>query len=104
MSDGGMAATAWVVGGPSELQPGDEIVSRQLHGGTDKLWPGCNWFVGVGTGEHPIVGGECIQLRCRDGDPPWYELNLWKGQEYFDDTVFHIRRQAAETGPESVAI
>lgn len=67
---------------PDELRPGDEIVGRQTHGAIDKMWPG-----EVGVGEHPIVGGECIQLRSRATDPPWYDLNLCS-----DDSLSRIRR------------
>jgi hypothetical protein len=68
---------------PEELRPGDEVVGRQKHGAIDKVWPEQDWVVEVGVGEHPIVGGECIQLRRRATDPPWYDLNLWNGQELF---------------------
>lgn len=87
----GMTSQVEIVG-PRELRPDDEIVGRQIHGMNDKVWPGQEWIVEAVVAEHPIVGGECIQLRRRAGDPPWYDLNLWNGQEYFDESLFHIRR------------
>lgn len=83
---------AEIVVGLAQLRPGDEIVGRQLHGAHDRVYASNDWTVEVGAGEHPVAGGECIQLRRRPNDPSSYELNLWNGQEYFDGTLFHIRR------------
>lgn len=80
-----------LVVGPRELQPGDEIVGVQKRGLHDVVSPRSEKIVKVGAGQHPR-GGECIQLHRRKRDPDWYELNLWRGSEYADRTLFHIRR------------
>ncbi len=80
-----------LVVGPRELRPGDEIVGVQRRGVGDAVSPRTGKIVKVGAGRHPR-GGECIQLRRRESDPDWYELNLWRGNEYVDQTLFHIRR------------
>jgi hypothetical protein len=81
--------------GPRELRPGDEIVGVQKRGVGDTVSPRNDKIVEVGAGKHPATGGECIQLRRRASDPDWYELNLWRGNEYIDETLFHIRRPSS---------
>ncbi|GAB4989553.1 MULTISPECIES: hypothetical protein [Mycobacterium] len=81
-----------LVVGPHELRPGDEIVGVQRRGAGDTVSPRSNKIVEVGASEDPVTGGECIPLRRRASDPDWYELNLWKGSEYGDDTLFHVQR------------
>ncbi|MBN7428736.1 hypothetical protein IUS39_23965 [Mycobacteroides abscessus subsp. massiliense] len=80
---------------PIDLRAGDEIVGMQRLGEGDDVSPRHQAIVKVGVGEHPVAGGECVQLHRRPGDPAGYELNLWNGREYFDWTLFHIRRAAS---------
>jgi hypothetical protein len=77
---------------PTDLQAGDEIVGMQRLGDGDDVSPRHQAIVKVGMGKHPVTGGECVQLHRRPDDPAGYELNLWNGTEYFDWTLFHIRR------------
>lgn len=80
---------------PIDLQAGDEIVGMQRLGDSDDVSPRHQAIVKVGVGQHPIAGGECVQLHSRPNDPAGYELNLWNGREYFDWTLFHIRRSTS---------
>lgn len=77
---------------PVDLQAGDEIVGMQRLGNSDDVSPRHQAIVKVGVGKHPVTGGECVQLHRRPDDPAGYELNLWNGTEYFDWSLFHIRR------------
>ena len=78
---------------PNELRAGDEMVGVQLHGARDTVSRRHGKIVAVGIGDHPVAGGECIRLRLRETDPPGYDLNLWNGYEYFDDSLFQVRRR-----------
>lgn len=86
---------ALVVVKPIDLQAGDEIVGMQRLGDGDDVSPRHQAIVKVGVAKHPVTGGECIQLHRRPDDPADYELNLWNGTEYFDWTLFHIRRASS---------
>ncbi|ORA60933.1 hypothetical protein [Mycobacteroides franklinii] len=86
---------ALVVVKPIDLQVGDEIVGMQRLGDGDDVSPRHQAIVKVGVAKHPVTGGECIQLHRRPDDPADYQLNLWNGTEYFDWTLFHIRRASS---------
>jgi hypothetical protein len=77
---------------PRDLQPGDEIVGIQKYGRSDVVAARSGRIVDVGVGEHR-TGGECIQLRWRDNDPIGHESNWWNGQDYLDESLFHVRRK-----------
>lgn len=77
---------------PRGLRPGDEIVGIQMYGRSDVVAARSGRIVDVGVGEHR-TGGECIQLRWRDSDPIGHESNWWRGQDYLDESLFHVRRK-----------
>lgn len=79
-----------LVVGPRELRPGDVIVGVQRHGTHDPVVPR-NKIVDLAVREHPVIGGECIRIRRPAGESD-YEMNLWNGNEYHDETLFHIQR------------
>jgi len=67
------------------------ILGRAKHKPATRL--GSTATAGEGTQNHQLpLPSECIQLHRGSTDPQWYELNLWKGTEYFDETGFYIRR------------
>lgn len=85
----------------NDLRPGDEIVGIQRHGESDTLSPRRDRIVEVGAGEHPIIGGECIQLRPVHRG---HDLNYWNGTDYLDETLFHvIRGVLQDTGPDTTS-
>lgn len=79
-----------LVVGPRELQAGDVIVGVQRLGEQDPVSPR-NKIVDRAVREHPVIGGECIRIRRPAGESG-YEMNLWNGNEYYDETLFHIQR------------
>lgn len=97
---GGLARLGQVtIVGPGDLVPGDEVVGIQRRGETDELRRLRDRIIQVGTGEHPQVGGECIQFSpVMNG----HEFNYWRGSEYFDDSLFHVIRRSNSSDGESL--
>lgn len=87
----GKMSEGFVVVASGGLRCGDELVGVQKAGTGDAVSPSSD-IVEVGVGEHPVVGGECIRFRRREGDPGGHERTLWNGSGYFDRSLFHIRR------------
>lgn len=94
-----MTSAQTILVGPKDLLPGDVIVGLQRLGPTDDVARRDNNIVAAQVGQHPVAGGECIRLHRKPNHPPTYDFNMWKGHEYFDNSVFHIHRSKEGTQP-----